>query len=714
MGDEVPAPPPPPETHWSDHFPSYDSWLSENAGASLDEHREAMYEHGRYLNMELKQFDGAFAIFSHLAHTDHIGGMNNVGLCMQEGEGCEKNPEEGFKWLKKSAERGFAKAQYNMGVTLSQGIGCEKDSQAAVQWYLAAVAANYKYAPTNLGLLYKNGDGVERDYSKAMEWYMKGIEAGDSAAFTNVGWMYENGCGVEKSSVKAVEYYEMAAASGDAVANYNLGVLHENGTGVPKDEAKAARFYKVAADAGDASALCNLAWMYEYGKGVPHDYDQALQYYLKSAESNHIHAMHNLGVKYADGTGVVMDEERAVHFYERAAKLKHPSSLCNLGYMYQHGHGCVQNVEKAVELYRESADLGDTVGALNTAIVYEYGRGVDIDLMMALRYYRIAAKKDSRDAIQKLTPNADFARSLHLAGVRYFSANKTTEASEHFCAAHALGHPDSLNQIELIMDSRALLPVTFASPMRYFDAPLSDCSALLSSMMAEILDLIFQWVHPTQVIQCRRLSRRFSEHFASEYFAKQNLRHFVLRKYSRAGLQHTVNLYDRMLLQGPHAFQTAYIGLHLNCSEGEIDRQNKKFVTLGKLELMPIPLAFSNWTSLTAISLRECQIQGAIPESISNLQSLIVLDLSVNRFDDTEIPSSITKLRNLEVLLLNSCHLTGEIGADLHAFLRTLRHYNLRKNKLKSSVLGFKWFVKGAKKWKERKLAYSAEHPILL
>ncbi|KAI8828738.1 hypothetical protein BJ741DRAFT_582643 [Chytriomyces cf. hyalinus JEL632] len=96
------------------------------------------------------------------------------------------------------------------------------------------------------------------------------------------------------------------------------------------------------------------------------------------------------------------------------------------------------------------------------------------------------------------------------------------------------------------------------------------------------------------------------------------------------------------------------------------------------------PAAFLHWTSITSLQLSGFQLMGGIPESVKYLRSLKEVSMPRNWFHGTEIPAaSIMELASLEVLLLNSCGLIGEVGLEFEAFLKTLKWYSLRKNKLK-------------------------------
>jgi hypothetical protein len=60
-----------------------------------------------------------------------------------QGRGAAKNNEEAFKWMLKSAELGYARAQNNIGLYYKNGTGTKIDLEAAVMWLEKAEATNY-------------------------------------------------------------------------------------------------------------------------------------------------------------------------------------------------------------------------------------------------------------------------------------------------------------------------------------------------------------------------------------------------------------------------------------------------------------------------------------------------------------------------------------------------------------------------------------------
>jgi TPR repeat protein len=60
--------------------------------------------------------------------------------------GVPKDAAEGVKWLRRSAEQGYAVAQYYLGVAYLEGTGVEPDQQRAVAWISEAARQGYKGA----------------------------------------------------------------------------------------------------------------------------------------------------------------------------------------------------------------------------------------------------------------------------------------------------------------------------------------------------------------------------------------------------------------------------------------------------------------------------------------------------------------------------------------------------------------------------------------
>lgn len=153
---------------------------------------------------------------------------------LPSGEDDEKTPEEKFKELVEQAKAGDPKAQNELGVMYytgeavsknSAGDVLENDPELAAGWFYRSAEQGYADAQFNLGLLYANGEGVELDASKAAELFKQAAEQGNVDAQNNLAAMYFTGEGVNRDVDKAIEWFEKAAKQGNAEAQANLEAI---------------------------------------------------------------------------------------------------------------------------------------------------------------------------------------------------------------------------------------------------------------------------------------------------------------------------------------------------------------------------------------------------------------------------------------------------------------------------------------------------------
>ncbi|TYI58408.1 hypothetical protein E1A91_D11G355900v1 [Gossypium mustelinum] len=94
--------------------------------------------------------------------------------------------------------------------------------------------------------------------------------------------------------------------------------------------------------------------------------------------------------------------------------------------------------------------------------------------------------------------------------------------------------------------------------------------------------------------------------------------------------------------------------------------------------IAPVLPLLSGLSSLRKLNLRDCNLcEGDIPRDISDLSSLIDLDLSGNNF--ISIPASLTRLSKLKFLDLSNCNMCTLGEADIHG-LSSLSYLYLRGN----------------------------------
>lgn len=85
--------------------------------------------------------------------------------------GVSIDKEAAVKWYRKSAEQGYAPAQFRLGRCYRNAISLIRDDVLAFKFYSLAAEQNYNEAIFSLGLCYDNGEGVKKDKIFAWAFY---------------------------------------------------------------------------------------------------------------------------------------------------------------------------------------------------------------------------------------------------------------------------------------------------------------------------------------------------------------------------------------------------------------------------------------------------------------------------------------------------------------------------------------------------------------
>ena len=124
----------------------------------------------------------------------------------------------GIGWLRKSAERGFARAQFALALLHEKGEHVARSQDEATAWYRKAAEQNHLEAQVGLATQYFLGRGAPRDYTLAAQWYERAAEQGDEASAYIVASLYEKGEGVAQNNQLAWYWYSRAANGGEPAA----------------------------------------------------------------------------------------------------------------------------------------------------------------------------------------------------------------------------------------------------------------------------------------------------------------------------------------------------------------------------------------------------------------------------------------------------------------------------------------------------------------
>jgi TPR repeat protein len=107
--------------------------------------------------------------------------------------GIMRSDKLAMEWYSRSANQGYANAQYGLGRYYQEGFSVPRDDAKAVEWYLKAATQGHANAQYEVALSYDQSRGVPKDKSKAMGWYLKSANGGNLFARASYVSLRDNG-----------------------------------------------------------------------------------------------------------------------------------------------------------------------------------------------------------------------------------------------------------------------------------------------------------------------------------------------------------------------------------------------------------------------------------------------------------------------------------------------------------------------------------------
>lgn len=156
-------------------------------------------------------------------HPTEPSAQNDLGKNYYYGRnGLELDYTEAVHWFQKSAEQGFANAQYNLGVCYRRGRGVIRDEDEAIKWYLKAAEQGHVDSQYLMGECFERAASYSGDYSEAVKWHKRAASQGHPKSQCAMGYFYKNGLGVKKSKNEAIKWYKLSAEQGNKMAKEEL------------------------------------------------------------------------------------------------------------------------------------------------------------------------------------------------------------------------------------------------------------------------------------------------------------------------------------------------------------------------------------------------------------------------------------------------------------------------------------------------------------
>ena len=194
----------------------------------------------RNFEASLKRADKGDAASQLIVGLNYLHGSSSV----------EKDQVKGFIYLKLAADYGNCDAQYYLGLCYQDGTGCDIDYSLAFKYYTMAAQQGHAFAYCRIGELYGYGRGVEPSNVKAAYFYQKAADLDHPLSQVIIGICYWQGDGVAKNPLKAFSYFEKAAEQDHPHGHFYLAMCYEQGIGVKQDLELAQGHYIQAQELG--------------------------------------------------------------------------------------------------------------------------------------------------------------------------------------------------------------------------------------------------------------------------------------------------------------------------------------------------------------------------------------------------------------------------------------------------------------------------------
>lgn len=161
-----------------------------------------------------------FGYFRQAADMGDANGLNNLGLCHQNGYGCPKDEAAAFACFSKAAQQGHAEAVNNLGRFHREGICVKKDYVAALRCFRLSAGQGNVSGQLNYSLALIRGEGIEADPEKGLSQLESMASRGVEEAMDCLSECYARGVGkVEPDAKKSLYWmFRARAARGDANA----------------------------------------------------------------------------------------------------------------------------------------------------------------------------------------------------------------------------------------------------------------------------------------------------------------------------------------------------------------------------------------------------------------------------------------------------------------------------------------------------------------
>jgi TPR repeat protein len=163
--------------------------------------------------------------------------------------------QDAFNILKPLAEAGNAPAQHWLGNIYYYGLGeTEKDDAEAARWFRKSAEAGYAAAQYRIGYMHAMGSGMEQDHRAAARWWGQAAKQGHMKAILRLAKNYSEGRYLPKNERLARHWYRQAAVRGSREAMLQLALNLMGTETIPRDYRRAYTWLLIAQAKGSGRA----------------------------------------------------------------------------------------------------------------------------------------------------------------------------------------------------------------------------------------------------------------------------------------------------------------------------------------------------------------------------------------------------------------------------------------------------------------------------
>ncbi|TIW65264.1 MAG: SEL1-like repeat protein, partial [Mesorhizobium sp.] len=147
-----------------------------------------------------------------------------------------------------------AKALFEVGSRYAESRGVKEDMKAAAKWYEKSAELGFAPAEYRIGNFYEKGIGVTRDIKKAETFYQLAAEQGNASAMHNLAVLFAMAADGVTDNESAAHWFQAAADLGVKDSQFNLGILAAKGVGMKQNLEESYKWFALVARTGDKDA----------------------------------------------------------------------------------------------------------------------------------------------------------------------------------------------------------------------------------------------------------------------------------------------------------------------------------------------------------------------------------------------------------------------------------------------------------------------------